>query len=92
VRVQVSATEWKTASLEVHMNIRALLVKTFARETSEVRGGFEPVPVGMTLEQGMAVLGPPGTLALNGSNVGETCGTDGRNGAIAATAMRGQPH
>jgi hypothetical protein len=56
VRVQVSATDWKTESLEVHMNIRALLVKTFARETSEVRGGFAAVPAGMTLEQGLALL------------------------------------
>jgi hypothetical protein len=56
VRVQVSPTEWKTATLEVHMNVRALLVKTFARETSEVRGGFVPVPAGMTLRQGLAEL------------------------------------
>ena len=55
-RVQVSPTDWKTESLEVHMNIRALLVKTFAKETSEVRGGFEPVPTGMTLAQGMELL------------------------------------
>jgi hypothetical protein len=56
VRVRVSATDWKTESLEVHMNLRALLVKTFARDTSEVRGGFEPVPAGMSLAQGLAVL------------------------------------
>jgi len=56
VRVQVSATDWKTESLEVHMNIRALLVKTFARETSEERGGFEPVPTRLSLAQGMALL------------------------------------
>jgi hypothetical protein len=55
-RVQVSATDWKTKSLEVHMNIRALLVKTFARETSETRGDFEPVPAGMSLAQGLALL------------------------------------
>jgi hypothetical protein len=55
-RVQVSPTDWKTESLEVHMNIRALLVKTFAKETSEVRGGFEPVPTGMTLAQGLELL------------------------------------
>lgn len=55
-RVQVSPTDWKTKSLEVHMNIRALLVKSFARETSERRGGFAPVPVGMSLAQGMALL------------------------------------
>jgi hypothetical protein len=56
VRVQVSATEWKTEGLEVHMNIRALLVKTFARETSEVRGGFKPVPAGMSLAHGLELL------------------------------------
>lgn len=56
VRVQVSPTDWKTESLEVHMNIRALLVKTFARETSETRGGFAPVPAGMSLAQGLSLL------------------------------------
>lgn len=59
-RVQVSATDWKTERLEVHMNIRALLVKTFARETSEVRGGFVPVPAGLTLEQGLALADQAG--------------------------------
>lgn len=55
-RVQVSPSDWKTKSLEVHMNIRALLVKTFARETSETRGGFAPVPSGMSLAQGLELL------------------------------------
>jgi len=55
-RVQVSATDWKTEALEVHMNIRALLVKTLTRETSELRGGFVPVPTGMSLAEGLAVL------------------------------------
>jgi hypothetical protein len=65
-RSRVSATEWKTSRLEVHMNIRALLVKTFARETSEVRGGFEPVPAGMNLAQGVALLNQGETLAQSG--------------------------
>jgi hypothetical protein len=56
VRTQVSATDWKTERLEVHMVGRALLVKSFARETSEVRSGFVPVPSGMNLAQGMALL------------------------------------
>jgi hypothetical protein len=55
-RTQVSETDWKTSRLEVHMMGRALLVKSFARETSEVRGGFAPVPAGMTLAQGRAIL------------------------------------
>lgn len=55
-RSQVSPNDWKTARLEVHMMGRALLVKSFAKETSEVRGGFAPVPAGMNLAQGMAML------------------------------------
>jgi hypothetical protein len=55
-RVQVSPGEWKTSRLDVHVNIRALLVKTFARETSEQRGGFVPVPAGLTLAQGLSLL------------------------------------
>jgi hypothetical protein len=58
-RTQVSPTDWKTTKLEIHMSIRALLVKTFARETSEARGGFEPVPPGLTLAQGMKMLSGP---------------------------------
>ncbi len=55
-RTRVSATEWKTERLEVHMNGRAMLFRTIARETSEVRSGFEAVPPRMSLEQGMRVL------------------------------------
>jgi hypothetical protein len=93
VRVQVSATDWKTESLEVHMNVRALLVKTFARETSEVRGGFEPVPAGMTLEQGMALLNERGTMALGRTDAGakDAEGVGASRGAIAAAAMTVRP-
>lgn len=62
-RSQVSATDWKTAHLEVHMMGRALMVKSFAKETSETRGGFAPVPAGMNLAQGMALLEQ--TMAVN---------------------------
>jgi hypothetical protein len=55
-RTQVSETDWKTEHLEVHMLGRALLVKPFARETSETRGGFVPVPPGMNLAEGSALL------------------------------------
>lgn len=59
VRTQVGPTDWKTAELEVHMSIRALLVKTFARETSETRGGFQSVPAGLNLSQAMHLLDQP---------------------------------
>ena len=55
-RTQVSPTDWKTERLEVHLLGRALLVKSYTRETSELRGGFAPVPGGMSLAQGMALL------------------------------------
>jgi hypothetical protein len=57
-RRPVSATEWKTVRLEIHMSGRALLVKSFAHETSERRGGFQPVPTGLSLAQGAALLDP----------------------------------
>jgi hypothetical protein len=49
--------DWKTKRLEIHMNGRAMLFKTIARETSEVRGGFEPVASGLSLEQAAALVG-----------------------------------
>jgi hypothetical protein len=55
-RSQVSATDWKTVRLEVHLMGRTLLVKSFAHETSETRGGFSPVPAGMNLAEGMELL------------------------------------
>ena len=55
-RTQVSATDWKTERLEMHMSGRAMLFKTVARETSEARGGFEPVQPRMSLAEGLRVL------------------------------------
>jgi hypothetical protein len=55
-RTRVSATDWKTENLEVHMSGRAMLFKTMARETSEKRGGFLPVPAGLNLAQGVSLL------------------------------------
>lgn len=55
-RTRVSPTDWKTERLEIHMSGRAILFKTIARETSELRGGFLPVPAGMNLAQGVSLL------------------------------------
>ncbi len=52
----MSATDWKTERLEVHMRGRAMLFKTIARETSEIRSGFSPVPAGISLGQGVSML------------------------------------
>jgi hypothetical protein len=56
IRTQVSPTDWKTQRLEVHMCGRALFVKSFARDTSEERGGFRQVSSGMDLARGIALL------------------------------------
>jgi hypothetical protein len=60
-RTQVSESDWKTARLEIHMNGRALFLKTISRETSERRGGFAPVPPGLSLAEAMKLLQPPQT-------------------------------
>ena len=57
-RTAVSSTDWKTVRLEIHMNGRAFFLKTIARETSEVRGGFAPVPPGLSLAGAMQLLAP----------------------------------
>jgi hypothetical protein len=44
------------------MSGRALLFKSIARETNEKRGGFVPVPAGLNLAQGMALLDQPQAL------------------------------
>ena len=55
-RVQVDETNWKTERLEVHMSGRALLLKTIALETSEIRSNFFPVPARLTLAQGIDMV------------------------------------
>lgn len=55
-RVQVSPTEWKTAVLDVHINGHAVVFKSIAHETSEVRGGFKPVPADLTVAQSVHLL------------------------------------
>lgn len=55
-RVQVSSAEWKTQRMELHLCGRAIVFKTIARDTNEVRGGFAAVPAGLNLVQGMHLL------------------------------------
>lgn len=55
-RIQVSPTEWKTQRMELHLSGHAIVFKTIARNTNEVRGGFAAVPAGLNLAQGMRLL------------------------------------
>ena len=64
-RTQVSATDWKTKRLEIHMNGRAMLFKTIARETSESRRDFTPVPAAMSLQEGVAMLSSQSAAIAN---------------------------
>lgn len=63
-RTQVSPTEWKTCRLEIHISGRAMLFKTLSRETSELRGGFAPVPAGTSFDQGLELLEQNQTASL----------------------------
>lgn len=62
VRTPVTASDWKTEQFELHMSGRALMFKTLARNTSETRGGFCPVPPRMTMAQGLEFLENPEAL------------------------------
>jgi hypothetical protein len=62
-RTRVSSGDWKTERLEIHMTGRAMLFKTVARETSEVRGGFMPVPAGLSLQQAATLVRQPVSVA-----------------------------
>jgi hypothetical protein len=63
-RVRVSATDWKTSRLEIHMNGRAMLFKTIARETCEFRRDFTPVPAAMSVKQGVDMLSSRDVAAM----------------------------
>ena len=69
-RRQVSPTDWKTERLEIHMTGRALMLKSFTRETSERRGGFTPVPASISLAQGAALLDSVESVSLRPARPG----------------------
>lgn len=89
-RTQVSATDWKTSHLEIHMNGRALLFKTIARETSETRSGFAAVPAGLSLEQGIGMLEkqPLQNVSTAGSQSGHVAFAVPRNEDTASFSAR----
>jgi hypothetical protein len=64
--------DWKTQRLEIHMNGRAMLFKTIAKETSEVRGGFSPVPRGLSLQQAASLIGTSNLAAVRQARVAAT--------------------
>jgi hypothetical protein len=63
-RERVGANDWKTSRLEMHMNGRAMLFKTIARETCEFRRDFTPVPAAMSVKQGVDMLSSRDVAAM----------------------------
>lgn len=55
-RVQVSATDWKTHVLDVHISGKAILFKTIAKDTHEVRSHFREIARETTVVQAKSLL------------------------------------
>lgn len=55
-RVQVSATDWKTDVLEIHMTGKAVFFKTIAKDTHEVRSNFREVSRDTSFLQAKSLL------------------------------------
>ncbi len=55
-RVQVSATDWKTDVLEIHITGKAIFFKTIAKDTHEIRSDFHEVPRDTSISQAKFLL------------------------------------
>jgi hypothetical protein len=55
-RTPVSATHWKTALIDVHIEGKAVFFKTIDHDEHEARSGFKRVPSDITLPQAKAML------------------------------------
>jgi hypothetical protein len=59
-RREVSPGYWQIAETHVHISGHALFFKTIGTQEDEVKSDFTLVPLGTTLEQGVALLNGPG--------------------------------
>jgi hypothetical protein len=55
-RVEVTAGNWKTRELDVHISGHVILLKSIGKEQDEVRTDFHQVPSSLSLPQAEAVL------------------------------------
>lgn len=60
-RIPVSQEHWKTQFFDVHLDGRVLFFKTISKDEKELRSGFSPVPVDMTLAQAVELLNRTGS-------------------------------
>jgi hypothetical protein len=58
-RAPVSPGHWKTQLVDVHLEGRLLFFKTISKDQRELRSGFSPVPVDITLVQAAQLLNSP---------------------------------
>lgn len=56
-RRQIGPNVWQITETHVHIDGRALLLKTIGEQTEEVKSGFQPIPPDTTLAQAAAMLG-----------------------------------
>lgn len=84
-RCQVSASEWKTDLVDIHVRGRLLVLKGVGKDEREVSSDFHPVPRNLTLTQADSLLrqaagGHPLQARMGGAATGAP------QGAQAATA------
>jgi hypothetical protein len=60
VRVPVTATDWKSAHIDVHVDGKVLLFKSISREEEATHSGAAPLPPNLSLAQAAALTQPSG--------------------------------
>jgi hypothetical protein len=55
-RIPIKGSDWKTRAMSVHMGGKILLAKSLAKQQETVRTDIRPVPEGLTLQQGLALI------------------------------------
>lgn len=58
VRVPVTATDWKSAHIDVHVDGKVLLFKSISREQNATHSGAAPLPPNLSLAQAAALTQP----------------------------------
>ena len=59
VRVPVTATDWISSKIEVHVDGKILLLKSISRNEEATRSGAEPLALNLSLAQAADLTRPP---------------------------------
>ena len=71
VRVPVTATDWKSAHIEVHVDGKVLLFKSISREQNATHSGAAPLPPNLSLAQAAALTQPSSPSGSGPSGSGQ---------------------